>query len=153
MAIIDHLFLFPDEATAHAVLDPHGFGFPRFNDGESIIPASWDGSRVTPCRVIMGREPVTMQDEAGDWFTWDRDIYMEGFHLNVALPEMRDDLVAMPVCVLVTDRDKAAVEGAIRSDFLLHTKVSEATMDAVLGVTPVPMGSGYPFGLPEVGSA
>jgi len=140
--MIDHLYLFPDEAAAHAALDPLGFGFSASDEG----PAGWDGSRVLPCRVVMGWELGSYVDPENELHTFEVPVYMPGFHVNVALPELRPDLVAMPECVLVTDRDAAAVEGATRADFVLHTKVSPETMDAVQEITPQFAGSRYPLG-------
>lgn len=128
--MIDHLFLFPDEASAFVALQALGLASPA--DEES--PARF-ANNVLPCRVIVART----EDGA--------DVYMDGQHVNVATNDVREDFVAMPNCVLVTDRDKGSVEGALRADFLIHTKVSEATMDAVLGITPVFAGSNYPLGV------
>ncbi|MGA0599027.1 hypothetical protein [Enterovirga sp. CN4-39] len=137
MNMIDHLFLFPDEAVAHAALDPLGFG----------AEGSWDGSRVLPCRVVMGWElGSTVDPETDELMTFEVPVYMPGFQVNVALPDLRPDLAAMPECVLVTDREAAADEGATRADFVLHTKVSPETMDAVQEITPQFAGSRYPLG-------
>jgi hypothetical protein len=145
--VFDHLFLFPDEAAAHAALDPLGFGYPAQDDGEGgTYPAGWDGSRVLPCRIIVGREPMSYTDpDSGETYTWERDVYMAGFHVIVAMASPRVDLMAIEACVLVTDRDKGQ-PGTPRSEFIILSRVSEETMDAVLGVTPVFAGTGYPFG-------
>jgi hypothetical protein len=143
--VFDHLFLFPDEAAAHAALDPLGFGFPEQDDGEGgTYPAGWDGSCVLPCHIIIGREPRSATVD-GETFEWEQDVYMAGFHINVATPSPRDDLMALEACVLVTDREKGQ-PGTPRSEFIILTRVSEETMNTVLGVTPVFAGTGYPFG-------
>jgi hypothetical protein len=130
MSMIDHLFLLPDAAAAHTYFEPLGLAFPA--DDES--PARF-ANNVLLCQVIVGH--------AADG----TDVYMAGQHVNVACDGARADFIGLPECVLVTDRDRGSVEGAVRADFLIHTKVSEATMDAVLGITPVFAGSNYPLGV------
>lgn len=148
--IVDHLFLFPDESTAHDVLDPLGFGYPEQEiEPGWFMPAGWDGSRVLPCRVIMGWEDRSYTDpDTGETYTWQADVYMSGFHINVTLSDPDPALMAIEACVLVTDRE-LSVPGALRSEFILMTKVSPETMDAVKGITPVFAGTAYPFGVPD----
>lgn len=106
--MIDYLLSFPDEATAHQALDPLGFGFPAGPDGEGDTrPARWDESRVLPLRVIVGEQPVGM-DEAGNPVT--APVYAAGFWLAVSTPAPRDDLYAIPACMREADRDLAEAD-------------------------------------------
>ncbi len=103
--MIDYLFSFPDEATAHQALDPLGFGVLAEPDGEGgTWPARWDESRVLPLHVIVGEQP-SRTDETGAVIT--SPVYAAGFWLAVSVPTPRDDLYAIPACMREADRDRA----------------------------------------------
>jgi hypothetical protein len=93
--VIDYLFSFPDEATAHTALDPLGFG----------LSGAWDASRVLPVQLTVGQQqtgtdPLTSLPIMVD-------VHASGFWLVVSVPAPRDDLYAIPYCMREADRDKA----------------------------------------------
>ncbi|MGE7415452.1 hypothetical protein [Methylobacterium tarhaniae] len=125
--MIDYLMSFPDEATAHAVLDPLGFGYPAGPDGEGgTLPARWDESRVLPLRVIVGEQPVG-KDEAGNPLT--SPVYAGGFWLAVSTPEPRDDLYAIPACMREADRRIAEANAARREIYEEAVEEAEAARE------------------------
>ena len=103
--MIDYLFCWPDEVTAHAVLDRLGFGRPASQVDGVTMPAGWDDSRVLPVRVIVGEEPIGADPETGAALT--RPVYAAGFWLAVSVAAPRDDLYAIPACMREADREKA----------------------------------------------
>ncbi|SFG65018.1 hypothetical protein [Methylobacterium gossipiicola] len=106
--MIDYLFSFPDEATAHQALDPLGFGFPAEPDGEGgTRPERWDESRVLPLRVIVDERRIGM-DEAGNPLT--SPVPASGYWLAVSTPSPRDDLYALHACMREADRDLAEAD-------------------------------------------
>ncbi len=102
--MIDYIFTFPDEATAHAALDPLGFGFPAGQGGS----ARWDDSRVLPVRVIVADQPAGTDNATGLPVT--TPVYAAGYWLAVTTPEMRDDLYAIPYCMREASRDLAEAD-------------------------------------------
>jgi hypothetical protein len=94
--VIDYLICAPDEATAHALLNPLGFG----NDG----PSGWDDDRVLRVQLSVGDHQVGLDDQGQPIIALSND---PRFWLVVSLPAPSDALYALPCTMREADRDKA----------------------------------------------
>lgn len=103
--MIDYLLCFPNEATAHLVLDPLGYGYPARPDGEGgTYPAGWDNSRCLPVSLSVGTHQVGVDEN-------DQPIMAPAvdprFWLAISLPAPDETLYAIPACMREAAREIA----------------------------------------------
>jgi hypothetical protein len=100
--MIDYLLCFPDEATAHAVLDPLGYGYPAVP--EDFMPARWDESRCLKISLSVGMRQVGVDENNQPIMAPAID---PRFWLAIALPAPDNTLYSIPACMREADRDIA----------------------------------------------
>lgn len=120
--MFDHIFAFPDETTAHAVLDPPGFGSEE----------GWDQSRVLPVQIGVGHQPGQDGQEGAP-------IFAAGYWLVVSLPFVDDDLWSIPACMRIADR--YAREAG--QDYVLRDRFSAEQLASPWWITPQWCGVSY----------
>ena len=138
--MIDHILVFPDEATAFKVLIPLGMG-NNDNKGKNF----WNQSFVIPNIQIITSEAVWDMSNPQKPVLKSPQVTLPGFWIAIALPKYSKDLVTLPgdVCRLVVDRDLAALNNP---NFIRY--VSPTVDTALLStarVAPVFAGSAYTF--------
>jgi hypothetical protein len=91
----DLLFRFSDEASAHAALDPLGFGSAE----------GWDQSRVLPVSLMVDWMPGPVDPETG--VPTKIPVRAEGYWIVVSVAGDTDALYAIPECMREADREAA----------------------------------------------
>jgi hypothetical protein len=138
----DMFFCFPDEATAHAVLDQFGLGYPRQSDGEGgFMPASWNTSICLP--VTLSVERKVGEDENGQPIIW--PVADPRFWLAISYAQPNDALYAIPYCMREADRDIMAANVERRRLYAEALKGAQAMRDYGMEVDdpPAPVDQNY----------
>jgi len=141
--MIDHLLVFANEATAHQVLDPLGFG--GTNDGV----AYWDQSRVIPNVQIITSEAIWDNTDPQNPVLVSPQAVMPGWWINIRLSGVSTALRDLPgeICRLIADAD-AANAGQTFDQFVRYVSPSvDVVAIQSYRVAPVFAGSRYPFGV------
>jgi hypothetical protein len=134
--LIDHLLKSDTEAAMILALNGY-LGLYRSADAET--PAGWRGDISFPCQVFAPPTDTGTVDEFGNPILIPNPLPY--FYLWVGLPAQDDTLSAMAECVIVADRD-AAQAG---QPFVLWATLPATQLDTYT-ISPVIMGSRYPFG-------
>ena len=128
--MIDHLFAFPEEATAKAAL-------PAYTYTDEDGAAQWDTALVIRNVRVVTADPTF--DAEGAMLT--PGATLPGYWLILSTPADTPDpqLVAMPAHRLCANRNTGEI---LTTGF----RADPATMAAVLRIDGAPAGSAYPWG-------
>lgn len=114
MSYFDHVLMFSSEQEAKDTLT------------EFVLDGDWVGSVIPNLNITIGETVVP------------------GFFINIALPEVSQELIDLPnsVCRLVTDREAAKND----ENFFIYVAPTVDLQTLSTGaIYPVFMGSEYPF--------
>jgi hypothetical protein len=139
----DYVGAFATQAAA--IADPVYGAY--YHPATSDSPGGWDQSRTIPgVAVTVLNTGVTMTCTNDDGSTYScvgpNQLYDAQWRIVVSLPARNPTLDASAATELVADRDVAAAGG---QNYILYATDSPTTL-ATLELSPVPLGSHYPFG-------
>lgn len=140
--MIDHLINFSDEVTAQADPVVGKYYTPASDDG----PGGWRGDCCIAGVSVYSVTGTTTVTDPDTGATYQQEIRrpFPGWFIDIALGALDPALRALPGCILIADRDKAAVNDPT---FLLYTQpgITQDELNAA-HVEPTFAGSKYPFG-------
>lgn len=140
--MIDHLIRFNTEADA--IADPV-VGQYHYADNEA---SGWRGDICITgqvCWQTSADTTSTVTDIDGNPQQVTTHTYLPYWYITISKPELDMDLRNHPACMLVADRSAAQAKNP---GFILYTPIPAAMLNDY-NVSPMPMGSNYPFGSVE----